>query len=118
SQDEAGHLFSTDRKNVLFKISNGKYVAPQQIESLLKQSQFVNQVIVVGASRKFPVALIVPHWEPLKSALRAAGEKIGDSHKEISQQDAAITLAQKDVTRITAHLQDYARVRSLALLSA
>ena len=115
-QDEEGHLFITDRKKDLFKLSNGKYIAPQQIESLLKQSQFVNQVVIVGASRKFPVALIVPHWEPLKHALRAAGEKIGDSHKEISQQEAAVKLAQKDVTRITAHLQDYERVRRVALL--
>src|SRR5207249_6972278 len=95
--DDEGHLFLTDRKKDLFKLSNGKYIAPQQIESLLKQSEYVNQVVVVGTSRKFPVALIVRHWEPLKSALRAAGEKIGDSHKEISQQDAAVKLAQKDV---------------------
>src|SRR5439155_21108285 len=86
-EDEEGHLFTTDRKKDLFKLSNGKYVAPQQIESLLKQSQFVNLVIVVGASRKFPVSLIVPQREPVKSALRAAGEKIGESHKEISQQE-------------------------------
>ena len=59
-QDESGHLYITDRKKDLFKLSNGKYIAPQQIESLLKQSEFVNQVVVIGASRKFPVALIVP----------------------------------------------------------
>ena len=115
-QDDEGHLFITDRKKDLFKLSNGKYIAPQQIESLLKQSEFINQVVVVGASRKFPVAIIVPHWEPLKSALRSAGEKFADSHKEISQQDAALKLVQKDVTRITAHLQDYERVRRVALL--
>src|SRR5260370_34126411 len=96
--DDEGRLYLTDRKKDLFKLSNGKYIAPQQIESLLKQSQFVNQVIVVGASRKFPAALIVPHWEPLKSALRATGEKIGDSPKEISQQYAAVKLPQKNVS--------------------
>src|SRR5258705_1548643 len=47
--DKEGHLYITDRKKDLFKLSNGKYVAPQQIESLLKQSEFVSQLVVVGA---------------------------------------------------------------------
>lgn len=113
--DEAGHLFLTDRKKDLFKLSNGKYIAPQLIESLLKQSEFVNQVVVVGASRKYPVALIVPDWEALKSSLRAAGEATG-THAELSQQAAAIKMVQRDVTTITAHLADYERVRRVALL--
>lgn len=115
-KDDDGHLFITDRKKDLFKLSNGKYIAPQQIESLLKQSEFINQVVVVGASRKFPAALIVPHWEPLRHALRAVGETASDSREQISQHEAAIKLVQRDVTRITAHLQDYERVRRIALL--
>ena len=115
-QDEHGHLWITDRKKDLFKLSNGKYVAPQQLESLLKQSEFVNQVVVIGASRKFPAALIVPDWEDLKRALRAAGENVSGSHADISRLPAAIKLVQKDVTAITAHLADYERVRRIALL--
>jgi len=114
--DEAGYLFLTDRKKDLFKLSNGKYIAPQLIESLLKQSEFVNQVVVVGASRKYPVALIVPDWEALESSLRAAGETVAETHAGLSQQTAAIKMVQRDVTMITAHLADYERVRRLALL--
>jgi len=114
--DDAGHLFLTDRKKDLFKLSNGKYIAPQLIESLLKQSEFVNQVVVVGASRKYPVALIVPDWEALKSSLRAAGEAVATTHAELSQQTSAIKMVQRDVTMITAHLADYERVRRVALL--
>jgi long-chain acyl-CoA synthetase len=115
-QGKGGHFFITDRKKDLFKLSNGKYVAPQQIESLLKQSEFINQVVVVGSSRKFPVALIVPHWEALRSALRDSGETIPDKRKELSERPAALKLVQKDVTRLTAHLADYERVRRIALL--
>lgn len=115
--DDAGHLFLTDRKKDLFKLSNGKYIAPQLIESLLKQSEFVNQVVVVGASRKFPVALIVPDWEALKSSLRSAGEPVAETHAELSAQTNAIKLVQRDVTMITAHLADYERVRRVALLA-
>lgn len=114
--DEAGHLFLTDRKKDLFKLSNGKYIAPQLIESLLKQSEFVNQIVVVGASRKYPVALIVPDWEALKSSLQAAGETVAETHAGLSQQTAAIKMVQRDVTTITAHLADYERVRRVALL--
>jgi long-chain acyl-CoA synthetase len=46
--DKEGRLYITDRKKDLFKLSNGKYVAPQLIESLLKESEYVSQVVVVG----------------------------------------------------------------------
>jgi long-chain acyl-CoA synthetase len=115
-KDDEGHIFITDRKKDLFKLSNGKYVAPQQLESLLKQSEFVNQVVVIGSSRKFPAALIVPDWEDLKSALRAAGEDVSGTHADIARLSAATKLVQKDVTAITAHLADYERVRRIALL--
>jgi long-chain acyl-CoA synthetase len=114
--DDAGHIFITDRKKDLFKLSNGKYIAPQQLESLLKQSEFVNQVVVVGSSRKYPAALIVPDWEALKSALRDAGETLAATNEEIAKQPAAIKMVQLDVTKITAHLADYERVRRVALL--
>ena len=115
--DESGHLFLTDRKKDLFKLSNGKYIAPQLIESLLKQSELVNQVVVVGASRKYPVALIVPDWEALKSTLRATGEAVAKTHAELSELSTAIKMVQHDVTTITAHLADYERVRRVALLA-
>jgi long-chain acyl-CoA synthetase len=114
--DEDGHLFLTDRKKDLFKLSNGKYIAPQLIESLLKQSELVNQVVVLGASRKYPVALIVPDWEALKSSLRAAGEVAAKTHAELSEQTAAIKMVQRDVTSITSRLADFERVRRVALL--
>lgn len=114
--DKDGHIFLTDRKKDLFKLSNGKYIAPQQIESLLKQSEFVNQVVVIGSSRKYPAALIVPDWEAVKSALGAAGEPVAETHEEIATQPAAAKMIQRDVTKITAHLADYERVRRVALL--
>ena len=58
--DKKGRLYITDRKKDLFKLSNGKYIAPQQIESLLKQSEFVSQAVIVGVGRKQPAALVVP----------------------------------------------------------
>jgi len=54
----------------LFKTSGGKYVAPQPIENKLKESPFVEQVMVVGSERKFVGALIVPSFATLKEWMR------------------------------------------------
>src|SRR5687768_10757471 len=67
--DEDGHFHVTDRLKDLFKLSNGKYVAPLQVESLLKQSPLISQPVVVGSGRKQVGALIVPEWDALKEAL-------------------------------------------------
>ena len=62
----AKFLKITDRKKELFKTSGGKYVAPLPIENKLKESIYVEQVMVVGAERKFVGALIVPSFQNLK----------------------------------------------------
>ena len=68
---EAGRFLKiTDRKKELFKTSGGKYVAPQPIENKLKESPFVEQVIVVGAEKKFVGALIVPSFPTLREWMR------------------------------------------------
>jgi long-chain acyl-CoA synthetase len=114
--DKDGRLYITDRKKDLFKLSNGKYVAPQLIESLLKQSEFVSQVVVVGAGKKQPVALIVPDWENLQEALAEAGEQFSKDKSELSQNPIAIKMVQKDVASLTSDLADYERIRRVALL--
>jgi len=114
--DESGHLYITDRKKDLFKLSNGKYVAPQLIESLLKQSEFVSQVVVVGAGRKQPAALIVPEWEAVKQALNETGEEFPTGRAELSQFAPAVKIVQRDIAALTSDLADYERVRRVALL--
>jgi long-chain acyl-CoA synthetase len=64
--EETKFLKITDRKKELFKTSGGKYVAPQPIENKLKESPFVEQIMVVGADQKFVGALIVPSFMHLK----------------------------------------------------
>jgi long-chain acyl-CoA synthetase len=71
--DSGRYLKITDRKKELFKTSGGKYVAPQPVENKLKESPYVEQVIVVGAERKFVGALIVPAFPMLRSWMREQG---------------------------------------------
>lgn len=67
---EGRFLKITDRKKELFKTSGGKYVAPQPIENKLKESPYIEQVIVVGAEKKFVGALIVPSFPMLREWMR------------------------------------------------
>ncbi|PYS51319.1 MAG: long-chain fatty acid--CoA ligase [Acidobacteria bacterium] len=114
--DAERHLYITDRKKDLFKLSNGKYVAPQLVESLIKQSELVNQVVVIGAGRKQPAALIVPDWEALANAMSEAGGSRPKSKIEWSRDPAATKIVQREVAELTKELHDYERVRRIALL--
>ena len=68
--EEERFLKITDRKKELFKTSGGKYVAPQPIENKMKESPFVEQMMIVGAEQKFVGALIVPSMPNLKEWMR------------------------------------------------
>jgi long-chain acyl-CoA synthetase len=71
--EDGKYLRITDRKKELFKTSGGKYVAPQAIENKLKESPFVEQIMVVGADQKFVGALIVPSMPNLKDWMKQKG---------------------------------------------
>ena len=71
--EEGNFLKITDRKKELFKTSGGKYVAPQPIENKMKESPFVEQMMILGAEQKFVGALIVPSFTPLKEWLKQRG---------------------------------------------
>lgn len=63
--DEGRFLKITDRKKEIFKLSSGKYVAPQLIENMFKESSFIEQIMVVGENEKFASALISPNFNYL-----------------------------------------------------
>ncbi|MDN3593838.1 AMP-dependent synthetase/ligase [Zunongwangia endophytica] len=64
--DKNGFLKITDRKKEMFKTSGGKYVAPQLLENAMKQSQFIDQIMVLGEGEKMPAALIQPNFDFVK----------------------------------------------------
>lgn len=64
--NEDGSLVITDRIKDLFKTSNGKYIAPQVLESVLGEDQYIEQVAVIGDQRKYVTAIIIPAYEALK----------------------------------------------------
>jgi long-chain acyl-CoA synthetase len=79
------YLKITDRKKELFKTSGGKYVAPQPIENKLKESPFIEQVIIVGSERKFVGALIVPSFTILKDWMKEQNIPFTNNAEAITQ---------------------------------
>jgi len=71
--EDGKYLKITDRKKELFKTSGGKYVAPQPIENKMKESSFVEQMMVIGAEQKFVGALIVPSIANIKEWMQHKG---------------------------------------------
>ena len=114
--DEDGHFHLTDRIKDLFKLSNGKYVAPQQVEALLKQSPIISQPVVVGSGRKQVGALIVPDWDALKEALKDDGIVFDSSREELCENPHVIKRVQRDAVELTRELSDYERVKRIYLL--
>lgn len=68
--DDTGALILTERIKDLFKTSNGKYIAPQAIESRLGEDKYIEQVAVIGDQRKYVTAIIIPAFEALKEYAR------------------------------------------------
>jgi long-chain acyl-CoA synthetase len=115
-RDNDGHFYVTDRLKDLFKLSNGKYVAPLQVESLLKQSPRISQPVVVGSGRKQVGALIVPDWEALKETLKEEGIAAEGSREELCENPYVIKRVQRDAVDLTRELSDYERVKRVYLL--
>jgi len=115
-EDSDGHFFVTDRIKDLFKLSNGKYVAPLQVESLLKQSPLVSQPVAVGSGRKQVGALIVPDWDALKEVLADEGIDASGSREEMCENPHIIKRVQRDAVELTRELNDYERVKRVYLL--
>ena len=73
-----GFLKITDRKKEMFKTSGGKYIAPAALESELKQSRFIEQVMVIGEGEKMPAALIQPNFSFIEEWAERHEYKITD----------------------------------------
>lgn len=115
-EDKDGHFYVTDRLKDLFKLSNGKYVAPLQVESLLKQSPLVSQPVVVGSGRKHVGALIVPDWDTLKEVLKDEGIDAEGTREELCENPHVIKRVQRDAVELTREMNDYERVKRVYLL--
>lgn len=105
----------TDRKKEMFKTSGGKYVAPLPIENKLKESPFVEQVMIVGAEKKFVGALIVPSISNLKNWAQQQGIKT-TTDEELVQDPGVIHLYKDLVENFNKYFNHVEQVKKFELL--
>ena len=113
--DRGGYLIITDRKKELLKTSGGKYIAPQQIEQLIKSSRFVSQVVVIGDGRNFPAALIVPDWQQLDGYAQYKGYDL-HTRAEFCHDARIIDLFERQIAARTKDLAQFEKIKRIALL--
>ncbi|MEZ4792449.1 MAG: long-chain fatty acid--CoA ligase, partial [Gelidibacter sp.] len=94
---EDGFLKITGRKKEMFKTSGGKYVIPTLLENELKQSRFIEQIMVVGEGEKMPAALIQPNFEFIKDWIVRKKKNIGTSNTDIASSQEVIDRIQEEV---------------------
>ena len=113
--DEGRYLKITDRKKELFKTSGGKYVAPQAIENRLKESPFVEQIMVVGADQKFVGALIVPSFPNLMEWMRLKNIPF-TTHEDAINNPAVLQLYKDLVESFNAFFNHVEQIKKFELL--
>lgn len=112
---EGRFLKITDRKKELFKTSGGKYVAPQPIENRMTESPWIEQMMVVGADRKFVSALIVPAVEPLKRWFAEQGKPFPGA-EALAHDDAVRQLIETAINGYNREFNHVEQVKRFALL--
>lgn len=94
--DEGKFLMITDRKKEIFKLSSGKFIAPQVLENKIKESTSIEQVMVIGEQEKFASALILPDFDIVKDWCTKNNLKF-DSHHDIIQMPEVYALIKNDI---------------------
>lgn len=108
----------TDRKKEIFKTSGGKYVAPQAIENKMRESPYIEQMMVVGPGRKFVSALIVPNYEQIRNKLKSEGKSLPQNNQALVKDEAVIRLMQQQLDRYNPEFGHVEQVKKFTLLPA
>lgn len=113
--NDEGFLFITDRKKEMFKTSGGKYVAPQMIENTMKQSRFIDQIMVVGEGQKMPAALIQPNFDFIKEWANRKGISVGFNLKEVCNNEEVIERIQEEVNNLNEKFGKWEQIKKFEL---
>ncbi|PIB30638.1 AMP-dependent synthetase [Maribacter sp. 4U21] len=113
--DSEGFLKITGRKKEMFKTSGGKYVIPTLLENELKQSRFIEQVMVVGEGEKMPAAIIQPNFEFVKEWIAKKKKNVGGSLEEMSASPEVVKRIQKELDTCNQHFGKWEQIKVFRL---
>jgi long-chain acyl-CoA synthetase len=113
--DSDGFLKITDRKKEMFKTSGGKYIAPQILENEMKQSRFIEQIMVIGADQKMPAAFIQPSFDFVKDWAKLHNVKLGSSNEEIIANQEVIDRIGQEINRLNEKFGNWEKIKCFEL---
>ena len=115
NMDKDGFLKITDRKKEMFKTSGGKYIAPQLIENTMKQSRFIENIMVIGEGQKMPAAFIQPNFDFVSEWAKKNKIVIGKTHAEISNNEKVIARIQQEIDAINPKFGHWEQIKRFEL---
>jgi long-chain acyl-CoA synthetase len=113
---EGRFLKITDRKKEIFKTSGGKYVAPQPVENKMRESPYIEQIMVVGSGQKFVSALIVPSMLQLRKWLEDAGTKAPGDSRQLLEMPEVEKLIRSQLDKYNSQFNQVEQVKKFTLL--
>ena len=111
-----GELFLTDRIKDLFKTSNGKYIAPQMIESRLLVDKYIDQIAIIADQRKFVSALIIPEYRLLEEYARQKGIPF-ESREDLCANEQIHSMMWERIETLQQQLAHYEQVKRFTLIA-
>lgn len=112
---KGGELFLKDRIKDLFKTSNGKYIAPQMIESKLLVDKYIDQIVIIADQRKFVSALIIPEYKALEEYAKANGIQYAD-RAALCADPVVHKMIEERIGTLQQQLAHYEQVKRFTLL--
>ncbi len=112
---EGRFLKITDRVNEIFKLSGGKFVTPQPIENKMKESLFIEQIMVIGENRRFTGALIIPNFEFIKGWAKIKEVNLSDK-EEITNSEVVKNRIWEDINQYNERFGKVQQIKKFALV--
>lgn len=111
----SGALVLTERVKDLFKTSNGKYIAPQLLESRLAENKYIDEVAVIGDKRKYVTALIVPNFSQLKRWAEKEGIPSDDT-AALCDDPRTVAFVMSQIQPVQSDLAEFEKIKKITLL--
>jgi long-chain acyl-CoA synthetase len=113
--DSEGFLKITDRKKEMFKTSGGKYISPQLLENAMKQSRFIEQIMVIGEGQKMPAAFIQPNFEYIREWEKLHKIPVDKTNEEIISNPKVIERIQDELDILNDKFGNWEKIKRFEL---
>ena len=113
--DSEGFLKITDRKKEMFKTSGGKYISPQLLENAMKQSRFIEQIMVIGDGQKMPAAFIQPNFEFVREWEKLHKIPVDKTNEELVSNPKVIERIQEEIDILNKKFGNWEQIKRFEL---